>query len=125
MSDIALMNEVGIGWLTRAKKSKKFKTNPQFIGGDFNLPDVDWESYTIVGSQYPKALNEQYLEVFDSNSLSQVVNFPTRQKNTLDLLLTNRPSFIESCKPISGFGDHQTAILADVYCHPKRQNFTC
>ncbi|XP_066931168.1 uncharacterized protein [Clytia hemisphaerica] len=101
--------------------SKKFKSNPQFIGGDFNLPDVDWESYTITGSQYPRALNEQYLEAFDINSLSQAVNFPTRQKSILDLLITNRPSFIESCRPTPGFGDHQTAVLADVYCHPKRQ----
>ena len=101
--------------------SKKFKSNPQFFGGDFNLPDVDWESYTITGSQYPRALNEQYLEAFDTNSLSQAVNFPTRQKSILDLLITNRPSFIENCRPTPGFGDHQTAVLADVYCHPKRQ----
>ena len=34
---------------------------------------------------------------------------------------TNRPAFLENCKPIPGVSDHQTAILADIYCHPKRQ----
>ena len=100
---------------------KKYKSNPLWIGGDFNLPDLDWDSYTITGSQYPQTLNEKYLEIFDLNSLNQVVNFPTRKSATLELLLTNRPAFIEDCRPTAGFGDHQSAVLSDIYCHSKRQ----
>ena len=53
--------------------------------------------------------------------MNQTVNFPTRTKAVLDLLLTNRPSLLESTNPTPGFGDHQSAILSDIYCHPKRQ----
>ena len=34
--------------------SNKYKHNPVWIGGDFNLPDIDWETKPIIGSQYPK-----------------------------------------------------------------------
>ena len=51
--------------------------------------------------------------------MEQVVNFPTRKQNTLDLLITNRPSFIKKCIPVPGFGDHDSAILSDLICHPQ------
>ena len=51
--------------------------------------------------------------------MEQVVNFPTRKQNTLDLLITNRPSFISKCIPVPGFGDHDSAILSDLTCHPQ------
>ena len=41
-------------------------------------------------------------------------------KQTLDLLLTNRPAFVERCTPAAGFGDHQSAIISDIYCHPQK-----
>ena len=87
--------------------SKKFKAYPQIIGGDFNLPDINWESYTITDTHNTRELNEKYLEVFDINNLTQIVDFPTRKQNTLDLLLTNRPKLVDSCESAPGFGDHQ------------------
>ena len=51
--------------------------------------------------------------------MEQVVNIPTRKRNTLDLLITNRPSFINKCIPAPGFGDHDSAILSNLICHPQ------
>jgi len=51
--------------------------------------------------------------------MEQLVRFPTRGKNTLDILFTNRPSFLNRCKPAPGFGDHETSILADIKTYPK------
>ena len=51
--------------------------------------------------------------------MEQVVNFPTRKQNTLDLLITNRPSFINNCIPVSGFGNHDSVILSDLICYPQ------
>ena len=99
---------------------KKYKLNPHWICGDFNLPDICWESNTIIGHQYPKKLNENFLEVFDKLKLSQTVNFTTRLNSTLDLILTNRPGLIESCEPLPGFSDHETAIISDIFCHPQK-----
>ena len=89
-----------------------------WIGGDFNLPDIDWEVKSINNYQYPKQLNERFIDLIDSCSMEQLVNFPTRKHDTLDLLITNRPSFINKCIPVLGFGDHDSAILSDLICHP-------
>ena len=51
--------------------------------------------------------------------MEQVVNFPTRKQNTPDLLITNRPSFINKCIPVPGFGDHDSAILSNLISHPQ------
>ena len=90
-----------------------------WIGRDFNLPDIDWEVKSINNYQYPKQLNERFIDLIDSCSMEQVVNFPTRKQNTLDLLITNRPSFINNCIPVSGFGNDDSAILSDLICHPQ------
>ena len=95
-----------------------YRKNPMWIGGDLNLPDKDWEVKSINNYQYPKQLNERFVDLTDSCSMEQVVNFPTRKKNTLDLLITNRPSLISKCISEPGFGDHGSAILSDLICHP-------
>ena len=43
---------------------------------------------------------------------SQVVDFPTRRHNSLDVFITNRPSLIHSCNPVAGISDHE-AILTE------------
>ena len=48
------------------------------------------------------------------------MQFPTRKNNFLDLLLTNRPGLLVNCEPVPGFGDHDTAVLANINCHPQR-----
>ena len=100
---------------------KKYKQNPHWICGDFNLPDIDWESNTINGKQNSKKINENFLETFvDQLNLSQIVNFTTRKSNILDLILTNRPGLTERCEPDIGFSDHETAIIEDIFCHPQK-----
>ena len=99
--------------------SKKYKNSPIWIGGDMNLPDIEWEASTVVSYRYPKTINENFLEFLDRHNMEQLVRFPTRGKNTLDILFTNRPSFLNRCKPAPGFGDHETSILADIKTYPK------
>ena len=90
-----------------------------WIGRDFNLPDIDREVKSINNYQYPNQLNERFIDLIDSCSMEQVVNFPTRKQNTLDLLITNRPSFINKCIPVPAFGDSDSAILSNLICHPQ------
>ena len=54
-----------------------------------------------------------------------LVNFTHRKNHTLDLLITTRPSSVENCLPIPGFGDHDTAILADVVFQLKYSEPPC
>ena len=41
----------------------KFKSSVFCIGGDFNLPDIDWINSEIVGTQYPLIINQLYLDM--------------------------------------------------------------
>ena len=40
----------------------------------------------------------------------QIVDFPTRQSNTLYIFLTIQPSLIELCVPIAGISDHEAVL---------------
>ena len=76
-----------------------------WIACDANLPDIDWEKNTVNGRSNPSSLNQLFLDtVYDTGS-EQMVKFPTRERNTLDVFITNRPSLIQKCKPVPGVSD--------------------
>ena len=87
------------------------------IGGDFNLPDICWSEQSIQTNQYPTHTNQAYLDTIADNGLEQLVDFPTRKENTLDLFFTTHPSFKQRCKPLPSIGnnDHDIVLL-DVAC---------
>ena len=51
------------------KLAKKHKNKPIWIGGDTNLPDIDWSSRSIASHQYSKALMK-----ISSNCLRNVIS---------------------------------------------------
>ena len=93
--------------------AKKHRSSVVWLGGDLNLPDISWnsDSVTIAGHQNPVSLNNKFLELVQDNHLEQVVTFPTRHENTLDLFLTNRPSLVNICEPLPGLGDHEIVYI--------------
>jgi hypothetical protein len=90
-----------------------------WLGGDFNLPDIDWTSDSITSHQYTIALNNAFINTFADTNLEQIVDEPTRNDRTLDLFLTNRPSLVNRCKVIPGVSDHE-AVLVDSMITAKR-----
>ena len=68
------------------------------IIGDFNFPNIDWNTLTCTPSQgreqYDSA--ESLLEFMQHNLLLQVVDRPTRGQNTLDLFFTNNNRVIRN-----------------------------
>ena len=90
-----------------------------WVGGDFNLPDIDWSSLTVTSTQYPHSMSEMYLDIVRHCSVEQMINFPTRGSKTLDIFLTSSPGLIDRCKPLPGVGDHD-AILIDTLIKPRR-----
>ena len=97
--------------------SNKYKYNPTWISGELNLPYINQEAKSVIGSQYPNVLNELFYETLGLCNLDQSVNFPIRKNHTHDLLITNKPSFVGKCLEI--FRDHDSEILAGVACQPK------
>ena len=61
------------------------------ISGDFNLPNIDWNSICInagLCSDTNSSAN-LLLKFLDRNGMGQFVDIPTRENNTLELLISN------------------------------------
>ena len=97
------------------------KNNIFLVGGDFNLPDINWSDTSIEGSQYHLMVNQTILDMVVFNNLEQLVDFPTRKDKTLDLIFSSRPSYMVGCKPLPSIGnsDHDV-ILLDTSLHVRR-----
>jgi hypothetical protein len=82
----------------------KSVTKNSVLIGDFNLPDIDWESWT--GSRKSAG----FLDAVEDALLEQMIDFPTHIKgNCLDLVLTNIPERILSIEEMGRLGssDHE------------------
>ena len=90
--------------------ARTFPNSPLWITGGINLPDVQWKTNTVTKHQYTKQINEHFLDTFSLLGLSQMVMFPTRLDNTLDVFLTNRPSLVNGCEPVPGISVHGAAV---------------
>jgi hypothetical protein len=90
------------------------------IGGDANLPDIDCKTTSKSSRNNPEQLNSILINTVFDISGEQVVDFPTRGHNTLDILITNRSTLINRCLPIPGQSDHDI-ILTDTNIVPSRQ----
>ena len=90
-----------------------------WCGGDFNLPDIYWPDETISGSQYPKYINQALLDLLRSCNLDQIVDFPTRINNTLEIMLTNRPTLVHKITPYPGLSDHDSIVQSEIDCNAQ------
>ena len=101
--------------------AKKHTKDVIWIGGDSNLPDIDWSTNSITSCNYKREINEFVLQAADKCGLDQVVDFPTRETNLLDVFLTNRPSLIQECYPLPGISDHEMVYVdSDVSARYQR-----
>ena len=66
---------------------------------------------SISNNAYPLSLCNLLLDTFDTFGFQQLVTFPTRRHNTLDIFATNRPPLVEKCEPIPGIGDHESVLI--------------
>ena len=109
--------------LSRDIKSiiSKYEASPIWIGGDWNLPDIDWSTNTIVSHNYSKQINETAINMVYDCNLDQIIDFPTRKNNTLDIILTNNSSLLSDVKDFPGISDHTAIGVIEVMCHPIRQ----
>ena len=65
----------------------KYPNSPVWIAGDYNLPNIDWQNQCTVKHNYPIQLCNILLNFVADFGLTQIVDFPTRATNTLDLFL--------------------------------------
>ena len=86
-----------------------------WLGGDFNLADIDWENECIVPQATNATQYTQLLTVVKDAFLDQIVSTPTRitesTSNLLDLFLTNNRTLINKCEVVPGIGDHEAVYV--------------
>ena len=62
------------------------------ILGDFNFCDIVWpDRLSKSGSPLSLSEGEKFIEILNDHHLEQLVHFPKRDKNTLDLIITSLP----------------------------------
>ena len=60
--------------------------------GDFNFGDIVWpDRLNKSGSPLSPSEGEILIEIMNDYGLEQLVHFPTRERNTLDLIITSLP----------------------------------
>ena len=90
-----------------------------WIGGDFNLPDIDWDQAEVVSSQYLQDISRSLLDTLSDTNMQQIVDFPTRESNTLELLITNRPGLVHRLRATPGISDHNSIAECDLDCNAQ------
>ena len=89
-----------------------------FLFGDFNLPQINWNSLTLNKVDQSADLCYNLLNFMDKHFLTQYVNEKTRINNILDLFLTDNPNFVQhiKVKDIS-FSDHSLIKIYTTFFH--------
>ena len=81
------------------------------LGGDFNVPHVDWSIGKVLPGCTKKQPHKRILEVLADQHLTQIKHEATRHKNILDLYCTNKPSLGKHNTVISGISDHEIVVI--------------
>ena len=71
------------------------------VMGDFNFGDIVWpDRLNKSGSPLSPSEGEILIEIMNDYGLGQLVHFPTRERNTLDLIITSLPGqFVDIHSP--------------------------
>ena len=69
--------------------------------GDFNFGDIVWpDRHNKCGSPLSRIEGQILVDIINDHGFDQLVHFPTRERNTLDLIITSLPNqFVEIHSP--------------------------
>lgn len=106
-----------------------------FITGDFNFPNINWDTFSIKSNSHGCTIcAKSLLQLVESNLLAQVVDKPTRTAsgdtaNILDIVITNRESEtikeVEVTPTILSDHDFVSIVIPDVFRNPSsRRRYT-
>ena len=75
--------------------------------GDFNFKDIDWpDRLSKSGSTLSQTEGQILIDIMNDHGLEQMVQFPTREKNTLDLILTTLSGQFQDVHSPDKLSDH-------------------
>ena len=86
-----------------------------WLGGDFNLPDINWEEENVNSYASNSFSCNQLLTIMKDSFLDQVVMEPTRitetTSNILELFFTSNQTLINKVEIIPGIYDHKAVFI--------------
>ena len=90
---------------TSVRRATTSRNAQILVAGDMNFPGPDWISDSDAVSikplsPYPR-LSQRFLDLTADIGLEQVVHEATREGNTFDLVLTNRPDLVPRVETVS------------------------
>ena len=75
--------------------------------GDFNFKDIDWpDKLSKLGSTLSQSEGQILIDIMNDHGLEQIEHFPTREKNTWDLILTTLPGQFQDIHSPDKLSDH-------------------
>ena len=75
--------------------------------GDFNFRDIVWpDRLSKSGSSLSQTEGQILIDIMNDHGLEQLVNIPTRERNTLDLILTSLPGQFADIHSPDKLSDH-------------------
>ena len=95
-------------YLTSVTLLVRRSTSTSVLLGDFNLPEIRWDL-----SLWPTTM-EPFIDAFYDNSWVQLVDFPTRFHNILDLVFMNESEYadnVHSEPSLSVTADHLSVVF--------------
>ena len=90
---------------------KVLRPSTVIIGRDFNLPRIDWARMRIPTGIPHRKQAKLLLKELRALGLEQIIDFLTREQNTLDLLLTDCPSLVTETYSAPGLSDHHVVVV--------------
>ena len=77
------------------------------ININFNFKDIAWpDQLNKSGSVSSQSEGQMLIDIMNDHGLEQLVHFPTREKNTLDLILTSLPGQFQEIHSPEKLSDH-------------------
>ena len=104
-------------------KHKGNKLPSVHVLGDFNFKDIAWpDRLNKSGSMLSQSEGQMLIDIMNDHGLEQLVHFPTREKNTLDLILTSLPGQFQEIHSPDNLSDHDVVSgTLKVYIPPKKK----
>ena len=88
--------------------------------GDFNFKDIDWpDRLSKSGSTLSQSEGQILIDIMHYYDLEQMVHFPTREKNTLDLILSTLPGQFKDVHSPDKLSDHD--IVSGNFHPPNKE----
>jgi hypothetical protein len=102
-------NEQNLKWFDQSvRQACKVNNAATLIGGDFNLPEWDWENKILKRNTKHQKNLYNLITTLEDTGLCQLIEKPTRNDNILDLMITNFPNQVPCTEILPGISDHES-----------------